>query len=165
MHAGARIDTGWPHVVALVEQLRRKAADMKPSILLIATLLGLTACAGPRPVLYPDAHFQAVGREAAEQDIELCMKKAEEAGATPEQGKAEQVAGSTAIGAGVGAATGAVGGALSGAVGQGSLIGAASGATAGLLQGLLSGPRPSQVYIEFVNRCLIEQGYKPIGWE
>lgn len=138
---------------------------MQPGLVLVLVLLGCTACAGPRPVLYPDARFKEVGKEAAERDIAACMQMAEEAGVTPEQSKVMQTAGSTVVGAGVGAATGAVGGALSGAAGQGSIIGAASGATAGLLQGLLSTPRPSPVYMEFVNRCLSERGYKPIGWE
>jgi hypothetical protein len=125
----------------------------------------LSACAGPKPILYPNAHLQAVGQDAAKEDIAQCREMAEAAGARPGEGKAGQVAGSTAVGAGVGAAGGAVGGAVLGAAGSGSAIGAASGATIGLLRGLFSRPRPGQGYINFVDRCLKERGYEPVGWE
>ena len=126
----------------------------------------LTACSSAKPVLYPNAHLQSVGKETAEQDIEDCKQLAESAGAEAETGKTGQVAKSTAVGAGVGAASGAVGGAISGAAGQGSLIGAASGAVWGLLMGLFSasGSQPNQAYSNFVNRCLQEKGYEVTGW-
>ena len=125
----------------------------------------LSACAGPKPILYPNAHLKTVGQDAATQDIAECREMAEAAGAKPGEGKAGQVAGSTAVGAGVGAAGGAVGGAIFGAAGHGSAIGAASGATIGLLRGLFSRPKPRQGYINFVNRCLKERGYEAVGWE
>lgn len=134
-------------------------------VLTILGVVGLVACSGPRPILYPNAHLQAVGEDAAERDIAECRKMAETAGASPEKGKGAKVAGSTAAGAGIGAASGAVGGAVIGVPGTGSAIGAASGATAGLLRGLFSSPKPSQTYMRFVNRCLAERGYEPVGWE
>src|SRR5436309_3006240 len=97
---------------------------MKKTAIVLLTLLGLVACSGPRPILYPNAHLEAVG-----------------------------------------AAGGAVGGAVVGAAGSGSAIGAASGATMGLLRGLFSSPKPSQAYMHFVDRCLKERGYEPMGWE
>lgn len=127
--------------------------------------VSLSACAGPKPILYPNAHLQTVGQDTAKQDIAECREMAEAAGAKPGEGKAGQVAGSTAVGAGMGAAGGAVGGAIYGAAGHGSAIGAASGATIGLLRGLFSRPRPGQGYINFVDRCLKERGYEPVGWE
>lgn len=127
--------------------------------------LFLAACAGPKPILYPNDHLKTVGQDAAKQDIAECRDLAEAAGAKPGQGRAGQVAGSTAVGAGVGAAGGAVGGAILGAAGSGSAIGAASGATIGLLRGLFSRPKPGQGYINFVNRCLGERGYATVGWE
>jgi uncharacterized membrane protein len=125
----------------------------------------LAACAGPKPVLYPNAHLKSVGKSVAEQDIEDCMKVAKEAGAAPEAGKGARVAGSTVAGGAVGAAGGAVGGAVVGAAGSGSAIGAASGATMGLLRGLFSRPKPSDAYMKFVDRCLSERGYEPMGWQ
>ncbi|MFY4729386.1 glycine zipper family protein [Nitrospira sp. BLG_2] len=133
-------------------------------------LLMLSACSGARPVLYPNAHMQSVGKEAAEQDIEACKQSAESAGAEQSSGgKGGRVATSTAVGAGVGAASGAVGGAISGGAGRGSMIGAASGAVWGLLTGLfhaVAGPsQPNQAYTNFVNRCLQEKGYEVTGWQ
>jgi hypothetical protein len=134
-------------------------------------MLVLAGCSGARPVLYPNAHMQSVGKEGAEQDIEACKELAESAGAEESSGggKMGRVATGTAVGAGVGAASGAVGGAISGAVGRGSMIGAASGAVWGLLTGLFSaaiGPsQPNHAYTNFVNRCLQEKGYEVTGWQ
>ncbi len=134
-------------------------------------MLVLAGCSGARPVLYPNAHMQSVGKEVAEQDIEACKQLAKSAGADERSGStAGRVATGTAVGAGVGAASGAVGGAISGAVGRGSMIGAASGAVWGLLTGLFSvivGPssQPNQAYTNFVNRCLQEKGYEVTGWQ
>jgi hypothetical protein len=127
-------------------------------------LLAMVGCAGPKPILYPNAHFQSVGQEQAEQDIGDCRAQAEKAGATPGSGKAGEVAKSTAIGAGIGAAGGAVGGAVVGAAGTGSAIGAASGVVWGLLSGLFRSPGPSEAYKGYVNRCLKDKGYDPTGW-
>ena len=134
------------------------------SAICILTVL-LSGCAGPKPILYPNAHLQAVGQDTAKQDIAECREMAEAAGARPGEGKAGQVAGSAAVGPGGGAAGGAVGGAIYGAAGHGSAIGAASGATIGLLRGIFTRPKPGQGYINFVDRCLKERGYEPVGWE
>jgi hypothetical protein len=129
----------------------------------------LSACSGAHPVLYPNAHFQSVGKEMAEQDIEACKQLAESAGADEGSGKTGRVATNTAVGAGVGAASGAVGGAIVGSVGTGSMVGAASGAVWGLLMGLWHaafGPsQPNQAYTNFVDRCLHEKGYEVTGWQ
>lgn len=125
----------------------------------------LWGCAASKPILYPNAHFRQVGEAAAEQDIEECFALAKEAGATPNQGKAGQVAGSTAAGGAIGSAAGAVGGAVVGHPGRGSMVGAAGGATGGLLRGLFRKSQPSSAYRQFVNRCLQERGYEPVGWE
>ncbi len=125
----------------------------------------LTACAGPKPILYPNEHLQAMGEEAAQQDIAECMEMAKAAGATPQEGKGRHVAGSTAAGGAIGAASGAVGGAIVGAAGRGSAIGAAGGATAGLLRGLFTKRPPSRAFTAFVDRCLMDRGYDPVGWE
>ena len=144
----------------------RYLVDAGVRILAIGMLFGMVACARAKPILYPNAHLQSVGQDAAKEDIAECRQMAEASGAKPTEGKAGQVAGSTVGGAAIGAAGGAVGGAVVGAAGRGSAIGAASGATAGLLRGLFfrrSGP--SQGYKNFVDRCLKEKGYEPVGWE
>lgn len=120
------------------------------------------------PILYPNAHYQSVGRDIAAQDIEYCKQLAESAGADENSGNsAGNVAANTVIGAGVGAASGAVGGAISGSPGTGSLIGAASGAVWGLFRGIFyaARPRPNPAFANFVNRCLQEKGYEVTGWQ
>ena len=134
------------------------------SILLMALVL-LTAACAPKPILYPNAHYNDVGKDVADHDIEECNAMAKDAGATPSQGKTGQVAGSTAAGGAIGSAAGAVGGAVVGRPGRGAMVGAASGATGGLLRGLFRKSPPSQAYKQFVNRCLKERGYEPMGWE
>ncbi|MBS0154845.1 MAG: hypothetical protein JSS38_09640 [Nitrospira sp.] len=136
----------------------------------VFVVLTLSACSGARPVLYPNAHLQSVGKEAAEQDIETCKQLAESAGAEEGSGKAGRVATGTAVGAGAGAASGALGAVISGAsAGLGSMVGAASGAVWGLLTGLfyaVAGPsQPNQAYTNFVDRCLQEKGYDVTGWQ
>jgi len=141
--------------------MKRRMACMLSGVVL------LTACSSAQPVLYPNSHFQTVGKETAEQDIEACRQLAKSAGAEEGSGKGERVATNTAVGAGVGAASGAVGGAIAGSAGTGSLIGAASGAVWGLLTGLFnaSSSQSSQAYTNFVNRCLQEKGYEVTGWQ
>jgi len=124
----------------------------------------LASCA-PKPILYPNQHYKEAGRDAADQAIEACSQMAKDAGATSSRGKTGQVAGSTAGGGAVGSAAGAVGGAVVGHAGRGAMVGAASGATAGFLRGLFRRSPPSQAYKEFVQRCLKERGYDPVGWE
>ena len=136
----------------------------------LVLLLWLSGCANTRPILYPNAHYNSVGREVAEADVEACRQLAESAGASEDNGDSTvgRVATSTAMGAGMGAAGGAVGGAISGAAGHGSLIGAASGAAIGLLRGIFFAARPAQpnqAYVNFVHRCLQEKGYSVTGWQ
>jgi Glycine-zipper domain len=139
-------------------------------ILLVCVALGLAGCSAHRPVLYPNEQYNRVGSAAAQSDIDDCMSRASQfvksGGQSPQVAK--QVGGRAAVGAGVGAATGAVGGAIAGNPGQGAAIGAASGATAGLLSGVFDswGSREvDPVYANFVDRCLRERGYEPIGWQ
>jgi hypothetical protein len=131
-------------------------------LLLVAVLV---ACAGPKPILYPNEHYKHMGENAAQADIEDCRELAEKAGATPGTGKAGEVAKQTAISGGIGAAAGAVSGAIVGAAGTGSAIGAASGVVWGLLGSLFRSNEPSEAYKGYVTRCLREKGYDPTGWQ
>ena len=133
--------------------------------LLLSCLFLMSGCAAPKPILSPNAHLRQVGASAAEQEIEDCAAMAKEAGATSSQGKGGQVAGSTTAGGAIGSAAGAVGGAVVGHPGRGAMVGAASGATGGFLRGLFRKSPPSQAFKQFVNRCLQERGYEPMGWE
>ena len=127
-------------------------------------IVGSVACS-PKPVLYPNAHLQEVGKDAAKQDITDCRTVAKEAGSSGGAGRTGTVAGHTAVGAGTGAAGGAAGGAIVGSPGIGAAIGAVSGAVYGLLGGLFSGSQPDQAYVNIVNRCLSERGYEVAGWK
>jgi outer membrane lipoprotein SlyB len=132
---------------------------------LIIAFISLVGCAGPRPVLYPNNYFEQVGQERADQDVAECEEWAEEYVSQSNAGV--KVVGQTAVGGGIGAASGAVGGAIVGSPGLGAAIGAAVGATQGFLVGLFraGSSEPSPAYQNFVNRCLKERGYEPMGWD
>jgi OmpA family protein len=137
---------------------------------LVMLVLGLGACATPRPVVYPNAQYQRVGQAAAERDVDDCMQRAQQfvSSGGHAAGAAGSVATSTAVGAGTGAAIGAVGGAVTGNAGEGAAVGAATGGTAGLLGGLFGASQsrgPDPVFANYVDRCLRERGYDPIGWK
>lgn len=139
-------------------------------IAVLGLLFAVAACsASKRPVLYPNEHFQRVGDAAAARDIDECMRLAEQHTSGGGQGSqvAQKAAKDTAVGGATGAAAGAVGGAIYGSAGRGAAAGAAAGATAGLLSRLFRGgaSSPDPVYANFVNRCLQERGYEPLGWK
>jgi hypothetical protein len=138
----------------------------------LAIVLGLGACArSQKPVLYPNAKLEQVGRQQAERDIAACRQRASEyveSTAGGDIGKGAAVGG--AVGGAAGAAGGAVHGAMTGrGAGAGAAIGAATGAaagaTAGAVRGAVGHTEPSPVYKQFVNRCLRERGYDVIGWQ
>jgi hypothetical protein len=126
---------------------------------LLALMLG---CGTKQPVLYPNQHLASVGSQEAQQDIEDCFKRAEEAGAQGDL--AAELALRTGKTAVVGGAAGAVAGAISGSVGQGSLIGAATGGTVALVSGLFEAADPDPLVMRFVEQCLFEKGYQVLGW-
>lgn len=132
--------------------------------ILLTTLLLflLTACAAHRPVLYPNEYFKKAGDVQAQTDIDECCRQAE---AYAKANPGAKVAGNTAAGGAAGAVVGGAVGAVTGNLGRGILVGAAGGAAGGLMRGLFRSSEPSPVYKNFVNRCLIEKGYEPIGWE
>lgn len=127
-----------------------------------AAILALTACASQKPVLYPNAALQQRGEQAGDQAIKACMQRADAAGLDYSKGN---VARRTAESGAIGGAGGAVGGAIYGSATRGAVAGAAGGATAGLIRSMFDRNDPAPVYRAYVNRCLAEQGYEPIGWE
>jgi hypothetical protein len=116
-------------------------------------------------VLYPNAKLSDVGQAEANRDIEACKQLAEAGGANAAPGQAGRAASNTVVGGAAGGATGAVGGAILGNAGRGAAFGAATGATAGLMRSIFSSPQPSGAYKNFVDRCLREKGYEPVGWD
>jgi outer membrane lipoprotein SlyB len=138
---------------------------MKQKVMLYGAMLCLVGCSSYKPILYQNEHYRQVGAEAAKADIKACMDLAEEAGASPNQGKAADTATNTVVGGAVGSAAGAVGGAVFGNAGTGAMVGAASGASAGFLRGLFTSSAPSGAFTQYVDRCLRDRGYEPTGWE
>jgi outer membrane lipoprotein SlyB len=126
-------------------------------------LLSSVACSQKRPVLYPNYHLQEVGDETAQTEIDECITLAKEYGAS--SSSSGKVAKKTAGGGAVGAAGGAASGAVFGSVGRGAAAGAAGGAAIGCLQGLFGSREPDPVHRQFVETCLRERGYEPIGWK
>jgi hypothetical protein len=133
------------------------------SLVLVAFAGALAGgCSAKRPVLYPNAAYQQAGIAVAQADIDACMQMAESG--VGDKSVAAETAGRTAVGAGAGAAVGAVGGAVTGRAGTGAAVGAATGATTGLLSGLWRSREHDPVYMNYVDRCLRDKGYEPIGW-
>jgi flavin-dependent dehydrogenase len=127
-----------------------------------AIVFSCLACAAKRPILAPNEYLQEMGPEAAQRDVDDCIRLAAEAGPGATRGK--QVAGQTAGGAVVGAAAGAVAGAISGGPGLGAAAGAAGGAAAGLLRGLFQASDLDAGQQRYAEDCLRQKGYNPIGW-
>lgn len=138
--------------------------DLMHSAVVLVLSFTLSGCASHSPVLYPNAHLARVGQAQAERDIAECKQLA---GQYIASGAVGSVAGSTAAGGGTGAAIGAAGGAVRGNAGAGAGVGvgAATGAAAGFLRGLFRTSEPSPAYRNFVDRCLRERGYEPVGWQ
>ena len=134
------------------------------ALLAFTIVVSSLACAAKRPVLAPNARLEAVGMDAAQQDIDDCLRQA---ASKPESGQAGKIAGSTAVGAATGAAVGAVAGAVVGSAASGAAAGAAGGGTGGLIRGLFhSGGRdlnPEQRRL--VEQCLRDKGYEVSGWK
>jgi hypothetical protein len=136
-----------------------------PQALILFTFicLLLMACSQKRPVLYPNYHLQQVGEEAAQNDIDECIRSAKEYGASSSSNG--EVAKRTAEGGAVGAAGGAASGAVFGSAGRGAAAGAAGGAAVGFVRGLFGSREPDPVFRRFVEKCLREKGYEPVGWK
>ena len=130
--------------------------------MLLFSFVLLQSCASQRPVLYPNAQYKSVGRSVAEADVRDCIALANSSGADSD--RLMEVAEDTARGTAIGAGTGAVSGALFGRPGKGAAAVAAGGGTATLLYGLLDSDEPNNLHRRFVERCLRDKGYDPIGW-
>jgi len=130
---------------------------------LILLALVLVGCGATKcPVLYPNHHLKAVGTAQGERDIDDCMQMAE---TYVKKNQESKVAEGAVKGGAVGAATGAAVGAVTGNFGRGLAAGAAGGAAGGATHGLFKAAEPSPVYKNFVNRCLKDKGYEPMGWQ
>jgi outer membrane lipoprotein SlyB len=140
---------------------------------LLLAALGVSGCASTgsnspsaRPVLYPNATLNRVGDAAARAEVDACMARAQAAGLSPvEQNNAVgQRAGQGAAVGGVAAAVGAlVTGRNFDSIQTSGVAGAAVGGSAGAVSGAMQN-RPSQIYRQYVQRCVSDKGFDVIGW-
>ena len=134
----------------------------KKYFFLIVFAVTMMSCAQQRPVLYPNAHLKFVGKESAESDIDDCIQLAIDYGAKEDSGA--KVAKDTAKGAAVGGAAGTAVGAVTGNLGLGAATGAAGGGAASMTRSMINSGQPGPVFKKFVDQCLRDKGYQPIGW-
>jgi hypothetical protein len=132
-------------------------------VAVVVLALSMVACAAKRPVLYPNAHYESVGAEAADRDIDDCVRLGKASGTRSSPGREAAV--SVGGGAAAGGAAGAVAGAIAGGAGRGAGAGAAGGAVAGLFHLIFRRKPPNPTFQLFVERCLTDRGYQPVGWE
>jgi len=139
---------------------------MTRSLLLVSWLgpcvLLALGCASPKPVLYPNTKLESVS-DAGRGDVAACMELADQADL--EESQAASAAKKVGGGAAVGGAAGAVGGAIGGSAGRGAGIGAATGAVFGLFRWMFGAREPDPLYVNYVNICLAERGYRVVGWK
>ncbi len=133
------------------------------SVMLLVISAIVSGCAAQRPVLYPNETLKRQGSARAEQAVNDCMQLAQTHGMSTN--RAGNVTGETISGGAEGAASGAAIGAVLGDAGAGAGAGAAGGASRGLVRGLFGADEPDPVFRGFVDRCLREKGYEPIGWK
>lgn len=130
--------------------------------LVLTIVMSLGACSAKRPVLYPNAYLKEIGQTKANQEIDDCIRIANEYQAGGDRSK--EIAKNTGKAGIVGAATGAVIGAITGDFGRAAAIGGAGAATATMGSGLMSSDEPDPVFKRFVEQCLREKGLQPLGW-
>ncbi|MBW1694020.1 MAG: hypothetical protein JRJ41_07660 [Deltaproteobacteria bacterium] len=130
-------------------------------IILVLFIL-IVGCAAKRPVLYPNEHMKQAGEIKAQEEIDACLRLAEESGVKTDKGK--EIGKNTAGAAVIGGASGAAWGAFFGDVGKHAGAGAAAGAAGALAHGALRSNDPDVILRSFVERCLSEKGYEIIGW-
>lgn len=129
-------------------------------LLLLSLFFVIPACA-KKPVLYPNEHYQKVGKQQADKDITYCMKFADENIGKASRGKnaAETGVKSGLVGGAAGLGVGIVTGDIGTKILKGAAGGAAGGAAAGALKSTEDG-----AYRKFVQRCLRKKGYETTGW-
>ncbi|MFA7186166.1 MAG: hypothetical protein WC082_14800 [Victivallales bacterium] len=130
----------------------------------VFSLLLLAACSTCRPVLYPNAHYNKVGPEQAEMDIQTAIEMAKKGGLDDSPSSHRTLAKSaskTAANTGVSAAVGVA----SGSAGAGTAIGAAGNGLSFLIDWMFVKKAPDPVFKRHVELTLAHQGYQVLGWK
>ncbi len=132
--------------------------------LILFAAITVSGCgSSKRPVLYPNAHLQAVGQAQAQRDIDYCMQFAATSGVS--RHKDGEIAKKTVTGSAMGAAGAGTAALILGRNADHILAGAAGGAAAGMVKGGVDSTDMNPTFQRFVGRCLRERGYEVIGWE
>jgi uncharacterized protein YcfJ len=135
--------------------------------ILISVVLFASACASYRPILDENSHYNQVGEQQAEADIDQCLAAADK---YLDKHKSERMGKE----AGRGAATGAIIGGVLGVLGGGTLKSAAIGTGVGAVAGGAVGAgkvaaedklTPDQIKQRYVSNCLARKDYQVIGWK
>lgn len=130
----------------------RDTENMKTKMIIFSSYMTLlTACASnSRPQLYPNEIYKQRGETQSNQDVDQCLKEAEDYFKTP-KGK-EAAKGSPGYGTMVGTSVG---------LGMGSTgVGVGVG-----IGGGERGTSPSDVRKAYVNQCLVNKGYQVLSWK
>ncbi|WP_432736399.1 hypothetical protein [Maridesulfovibrio sp. FT414] len=138
-----------------------KKFTSKLPIVIIAVLFAVCPACAKKPALYPNEHYKEVGEATASADIKACLDLAEQSVGKQSRGKTAVKTG--AKGGIIGGVIGLGIGIVTGSPGSSALAGAVGGAAGGAAGGAMSDNEDS-VYKNFVERCLREKGYEPIGW-
>jgi outer membrane lipoprotein SlyB len=135
------------------------------SLLVLLWPLSLSAFESvKRPILYPNAHYEVMGKATAQKDIEDCWVLARDAGAS--ENSDDQVSQDAASNAAALAfASAAAAAALGGDPHRAAVAGATGGAAASFAAGMVYQNDPPPVFRGIVERCLFEKGYEVAGWE
>ena len=147
---------------SIIREAKTKMISIRFMCMTFILLIFVIGCASKRPVLYPNDHLKQAGEIASQEDIDECMRLAEESGAKDEKGK--EIAKGTVGAAVIGGVSGAAWGAFFGSAGKHAGAGAAASAAGALTHGAIKSGDPGVVYRGFVERCLREKGYDVIGW-
>ncbi len=131
---------------------------------LLALSLSLSACAGPKPILQPNAHLETTGEPLAQEAISECTRKAEKDQIDPGETRAQKIAQGAALYALGGAAIGAVGGITSGMPAIAALIAGSALGIVGGVAGAMSPLAPDSEYAAYFDACLKKSGYELKGW-
>ncbi|MDD5628093.1 MAG: hypothetical protein PHU21_03445 [Elusimicrobia bacterium] len=129
---------------------------------LILSLVLAAGCSSPQIKLYPDERYRSLPQETVQKDIADCEAKAKE---FVKSHKGQMVAKRTGGGAIFGAVIGVIFGAFTGDYGRAVSQGAAVGAASGLAGGAVEANSPDGMHRRFVEYCLMDKGYRPMGWK
>jgi len=129
---------------------------------LLALFLITSAACTSKPVLYPNAQYKKAGEAKVSNDIDYCMAFAEKSVGKDSRGKTSVKSG--VQGGLIGGAIGLGIGIVTGSPGTSAMAGAAGGAAGGAVSGAVQDDSNS-LYKKFVERCLREKGYEPMGWK